>query len=221
MPKDGIIDIRRGDVLSEDYDILTSMHFDVLRELGNIGSGNAVTSLAKMLDKKVDMSVPLVQFLNFSDLAGAIGGPENYVAGVLVMLSGGLNGIMMFLLEQKGAKVLINELFSNISNKDADLPLEEIELSALKELGNILTNSYLNSLSVMLNLDIKPSVPSLAIDMAGAILSVPAIEFSKVSDKVLFIDTIFKTTDTDVDGYFILVPEFDSFKIIMSNLGVL
>ncbi|MBE6011930.1 MAG: chemotaxis protein CheC [Lachnospiraceae bacterium] len=207
--------------MSEDYDILTSMHFDVLRELGNIGSGNAVTSLAKMLDKKVDMSVPLVQFLDFSDLAGAIGGPENYVAGVLVMLSGGLNGIMMFLLEQKGAKVLINELFSNISNKDADLPLEEIELSALKELGNILTNSYLNSLSVMLNLDIKPSVPSLAIDMAGAILSVPAIEFSKVSDKVLFIDTIFKTTDTDVDGYFILVPEFDSFKIIMSNLGVL
>ena len=221
MPNNRIIDIRRGDVLSEDYDILTSMHFDVLRELGNIGSGNAVTSLAKMLDKKVDMSVPLVQFLNFSDLAGAIGGPENYVAGVLVMLSGGLNGIMMFLLEQKGAKVLINELFSNISNKDADLPLEEIELSALKELGNILTNSYLNSLSVMLNLDIKPSVPSLAIDMAGAILSVPAIEFSKVSDKVLFIDTIFKTTDTDVDGYFILVPEFDSFKIIMSNLGVL
>ncbi len=207
--------------MSEDYDILTSMHFDVLRELGNIGSGNAVTSLAKMLDKKVDMSVPLVQFLDFSDLAGAIGGPENYVAGVLVMLSGGLNGIMMFLLEQKGAKVLINELFSNISNKYADLPLEEIELSALKELGNILTNSYLNSLSVMLNLDIKPSVPSLAIDMAGAILSVPAIEFSKVSDKVLFIDTIFKTTDTDVDGYFILVPEFDSFKIIMSNLGVL
>ena len=221
MPNNRIIDIRRGDVLSEDYDILTSMHFDVLRELGNIGSGNAVTSLAKMLDKKVDMSVPLVQFLNFSDLAGAIGGPENYVAGVLVMLSGGLNSIMMFLLEQKGAKVLINELFSNISNKDADLPLEEIELSALKELGNILTNSYLNSLSVMLNLDIKPSVPSLAIDMAGAILSVPAIEFSKVSDKVLFIDTIFKTTDTDVDGYFILVPEFDSFKIIMSNLGVL
>jgi chemotaxis protein CheC len=221
VPNNRIIDIRRGDVLSEDYDILTSMHFDVLRELGNIGSGNAVTSLAKMLDKKVDMSVPLVQFLNFSDLAGAIGGPENYVAGVLVMLSGGLNGIMMFLLEQKGAKVLINELFSNISNKDADLPLEEIELSALKELGNILTNSYLNSLSVMLNLDIKPSVPSLAIDMAGAILSVPAIEFSKVSDKVLFIDTIFKTTDTDVDGYFILVPEFDSFKIIMSNLGVL
>lgn len=221
MPNNRIIDIRRGDVLSEDYDILTSMHFDVLRELGNIGSGNAVTSLAKMLDKKVDMSVPLVQFLDFSDLAGAIGGPENYVAGVLVMLSGGLNGIMMFLLEQKGAKVLINELFSNISNKDADLPLEEIELSALKELGNILTNSYLNSLSVMLNLDIKPSVPSLAIDMAGAILSVPAIEFSKVSDKVLFIDTIFKTTDTDVDGYFILVPEFDSFKIIMSNLGVL
>lgn len=207
--------------MSEDYDILTSMHFDVLRELGNIGSGNAVTSLAKMLDKKVDMSVPLVQFLDFSDLAGAIGGPENYVAGVLVMLSGGLNGIMMFLLEQKGAKVLINELFSNISIKDADLPFEEIELSALKELGNILTNSYLNSLSVMLNLDIKPSVPSLAIDMAGAILSVPAIEFSKVSDKVLFIDTIFKTTDTDVDGYFILVPEFDSFKIIMSNLGVL
>jgi chemotaxis protein CheC len=221
VPNNRIIDIRRGDVLSEDYDILTSMHFDVLRELGNIGSGNAVTSLAKMLDKKVDMSVPLVQFLDFSDLAGAIGGPENYVAGVLVMLSGGLNGIMMFLLEQKGAKVLINELFSNISNKDADLPLEEIELSALKELGNILTNSYLNSLSVMLNLDIKPSVPSLAIDMAGAILSVPAIEFSKVSDKVLFIDTIFKTTDTDVDGYFILVPEFDSFKIIMSNLGVL
>lgn len=207
--------------MSDMFDGLNNSYFDILKELGNIGSGNAITALSKMIDKKVEMTVPIVQFLDFNDLASAIGGPENYVAGILVNLTGDLNGIMMFLVAQQGAEKLLNELFFGGIEREREFEFGELETSALTELGNILTNSYLSSLANMLNMEIKPSVPSMAIDMAGAILSVPAIEFGKVSDKVLFIDTIFSTKGMDIDGYFILVPEFESFKAIMTKLGVI
>ena len=95
----------------------------------------------------------------------------------------------------------------------------EMELSALKEIGNIITGSYLNSLSTMTNLKILPSVPELAIDMAGAILSVPAIEFGTMGDNILLIETQF-TDDQDMSGYFILVPDLESYGKILGSLGI-
>ena len=94
-----------------------------------------------------------------------------------------------------------------------------MELSALKEVGNIITGSYLNSLSMMTNLKIYPSVPDLAVDMAEAILSVPAIEFGTMGDKILLIQTQF-FDETVLDGYFILIPDVESYSKILKALGI-
>ena len=95
-----------------------------------------------------------------------------------------------------------------------------MSLSALKELGNIISGAYISSLSSMTNLTINQSIPYLSIDMAGAILSVPAIEFGKLGDKALLIESQFMEDDNDVTGYFILTPTIDSYNKILTSLGL-
>lgn len=198
---------------------LNNTHFDVLQEIGNIGAGNAVTSLSKMLSKKIDMDVPIIKVLNFGEVSDVIGGAENPIIAVLVNIQGDdIEGIMMFLIEHKHCHVLINILLSKEINTKEEL--QELELSAITEIGNILTSSYLNAIADLLNKKISTSIPHLSIDMAGAILSVPAIEFGKISDKVLFIESVFHADNIDVSGYFILVPSVASFKVIFDLLGI-
>ncbi len=199
-------------------DDMNSMHFDVLKEIANIGAGNATTSLSKMLDAKVDMKVPNIQFMPFSELAEAIGGAENLIVGILFTFESGIDGMMMFLLESDSAEKIVHSL---VGNTDAKLQeFSEMDLSALQEIGNIIAGSYLSAISTFTNMTITSSIPYLSIDMAGAILSVPAIEFGKMSDKALLIESQFGDIDTLINGYFILIPTLEAFQTIFSALGI-
>lgn len=198
---------------------LNNMHIDVLREIGNIGAGNAVTALAKMLDKKVDMEVPKVKILEFKDVSDTLGGAEIIVVGILLNVSGDIKGDILFILQLDAAHLLVNMLLGR-PMEGSDY-FDEMGISALKEIGNILAGSYLSALSGLTGLDIKPSVPKMAIDMAGAILSVPAIEFGKVGDSVLYIETEFNEGANKVIGDFFLIPDIESYEIMLKTLGVI
>ena len=198
-------------------DEMNAMHFDVLKEIANIGAGNATTSLSKMLNSKVDMKVPCIQFMEFQELAEGIGGAENLVVGILLTLDTGIEGMMMFILESGSAEQIVNLLMGKSGKLDE---FSEMDLSALQEIGNIIAGSYLSAISAFTNMTISASVPYLSIDMAGAILSVPAIEFSKISDKALLIETEFGDKDTIINGYFILIPTLEAFSTIFSALGL-
>ncbi len=200
------------------FDELSNIQMDVLKEIGNIGAGNAVTSLAKMIDKKVEMAVPKVKIMGFDKVSQILGGEEMIVVGILLSVTGDMTGIMMFVLDNHAARQLVNILLGSDSTS---LEFDEMELSALKEIGNILTGSYLNALAGLTNLKILPSIPELAIDMAGAILSVPAIEFGKVGDSVLYIETEFSEGITKVFGDFLLIPDVDSYEVLLKALGVI
>ena len=191
---------------------------DVLREVGNIGAGNAATALAKMISRKVDMNVPKVNVLDFTDVPDILGGPEEEVVGILFKLEGDLEGTIMFLLNINSAKSLIDLLMPGMWSGD----LDDMSMSALKEIGNILAGSYISSLSTLSNLNIHISVPSLSLDMAGAILSVPAIHFGLVSDKILIVENEFieMIENKSVNGYFFLIPDIDSYDILLRSLGI-
>lgn len=196
---------------------LNNLHMDVLRELGNIGAGNAATALASMLNKRIDMDVPKVRILEFSEVSELIGA-EKLVAGILLDVGGDIKATIMFLMEIEAARNLVSLLMGlQISDGDS---FSEIEESALKEIGNILTGAYLSALSSLTHLTLIPSVPYLAIDMAGALISVPAIEFGKVGDTVLYIETEFAEGSSKVGGDFFLVPNADSYDILLKSLGV-
>lgn len=197
-------------------DEMSNEYFDVLRELGNIGAGNATTALAQMMQCKVDMSVPKVQLLEFKELGEAMVGEETVMAGIYLGIEGDIKGSIMFLLEKAAAKHLVGKLMGMETEGDE---FTEMEFSALKEVGNIITGSYLNSLSSITNLVIYPSVPDLTVDMAGAILSVPAIEFAALGDRMLMIQTQF-FDEMVLDGYFILIPDLDSYGRMLAALGI-
>lgn len=198
-------------------DNLNSIQIDVLKEIGNIGAGNAATALSKMIAKRIDMDVPKVNILEFKDVAELVGGPETAVVGIYFKVSGDLTGSIMFLLDQNSVKLLINLLMAEDETSDQ---LSEMEISALQEVGNILAGAYLSSLSTLTGLKLVVSVPSLASDMAGAILSVPVILFGQVGDKVMLIETDFIEGSQHVKGNFFLIPDEESFEILLKSLGV-
>lgn len=195
---------------------MSQEYFDILKELGNIGAGNATTALAQMLGCKIDMSVPQVKLLDFKNLGELMGGEEQLMAGVYLAVEGDITGSIMFLLEVEAAKHLVAKLMGMPSEEEY---FTEMQLSALMEVGNIITGSYLNSLSTLTNMKIYPSIPDLAVDMAGAILSVPAIEFGVMGDKILLIQNQF-FDEVEFDGFFILIPDLESYGKILSSLGI-
>ena len=200
-----------------DLNNMEGVYFDVLREIGNIGAGNATTALATMIGTKVDMRVPKVGLMEFKEIGAEMGGEETIMAGIYQQIRGDISGSIMFLLEEKSARVLVSKLRG--VEADAAGPFSEMEISALQEIGNIITGSYLSSLSTLTNMTIDASVPSLCIDMCEAILSVPAIEFAELGDKMLLIKTEF-SDDVKLEGYFILVPDLTSYEKILTSLGM-
>lgn len=196
---------------------VTSNYLDVLRELGNIGAGNAMTALSQMISSKVDMKVPQVKLLEFKDVGTLMGGEEQIMVGVMLAVEGDITGSMMFLVERKCAKHLVNKMMMGMATDDENF--NEMELSALKEIGNIITGAYLNSLSTMTNLTIYPTPPEITVDMAAALLSVPAIEFGIYGDNILLIQSQF-FDEVSIDGYFILVPDLESYSKILTSLGL-
>lgn len=197
---------------------LNDMHIDVLKEIGNIGAGNAATSLSQMLNTAVDMTVPSVRILDINDAANALGGPENVVIGILAKLYGDIEGIMMFIIEQSFAKTALASLLGE-QEVSCD-KLSEMELSAISEIGNIMIAAYTGSIGTLSQLNIKTSVPAITVDMVGAILSVPAIEMSSVSDKIIFIEDDFLSDDRNVTANMMLVPTMDSLSRLMRKLGI-
>ncbi|MDU7337011.1 MAG: chemotaxis protein CheC [Clostridium sp.] len=199
-------------------DELNDIHLDVLREIGNIGAGNAATSLSQMLNAEVNMSVPKVRILDISDAATALGGPENPVIGILAKISGDIEGLMMFIVGQSFAGSVLEALLGEKQVSYA--ALTEMQLSAISEIGNIMISAYLGSISTLSQMVIKSSVPAIAVDMAGALLSVPAIEMRTVSDKIIFIQEDFISSANDITSNMMLIPSMDSLNRLMQKLGI-
>lgn len=189
---------------------------DVLQEISNIGAGNAMTALAEMLNCKVDMSVPKVQLLEFHEVGDIMGGAEQTMAGVFLGVEGDITASMMFLVGIDSAKRLLYKITGGMLTGEE---IGEMERSAIMEVGNIITGAYLNALSMMTNMKIFPTPPQLSIDMASAILSVPATYFGMNGDQILLIQTKF-FDEAEIDGYFILIPDLESYGKILSSLGI-
>lgn len=206
--------------MEEDFNRLSGMQIDALKEIGNIGSGNAATALAQMINAKVDMSVPNVRVLPFASVADLIGGAELYVVGIYFNVSGTAPTNILFILPIEKACLLMGMLLGTEVNPETGTDFNDMQISAMMELGNILSASYLNALSVFTNLKFIPSVPALSIDMAGAILDEVLAQFGEIADHVLLLETDFKKDEQDVVGYFFLLPEPGSLTTILTALGV-
>lgn len=205
-------------VLFED---LNEMQLDALKEIGNIGAGNAATALSKMVGKRVNMEVPLVRVIPLKEVPEWLGGPEKEVLGVYLSVFGALTGHILFVMTIDDALKIMHILLGDMApSRNQILEMDELASSAMGEIGNILSSSYLAALADFTGLHLNHSVPSIAVDMAGAIVDIVLIEISQHSDYALLIETVFVEEEDRITGYFMLIPDTGSLEIILQALGV-
>lgn len=195
---------------------LNDIYLDALREVGNIGAGNAMTSLATMVDHKVDMSVPHVGIVPLTDFAKMAGGAEAISVGVYMPVTGDAPGHVAFLLPEACAQVLVDQIMGQ--EPGTTTTFGEVELSAMMEVGNILASSYLVAICELTGINLYSSPPAIAVDMTAAILSTIAAAFASVQDHALTIVTQIGEELGALEGYFIYIPEPGSLSVMLRAL---
>lgn len=196
---------------------LDSIHLDILKELGNIGAGNAATSLSQLLNQRVDMSVPEVKLLKLRDVPYLLGGPEIPVIGVTVLVEGDGEGQILLLFTRDSAEKLIKNVMAGFPQNELS---EEMKISVLLEVGNIVSSTFLNALASFTNLKLLPTVPASTTDMAGAILDSVLVMEAAEDDLIITVVTDFTVQGEMIEGYLVFVPNRLSLEKIFNSLGV-
>jgi len=202
----------------ESYEQFAELQWDVLKEIGNIGSGHAATSLSKLLGRQIGMLVPRVALVDIEEMCDSVGGPEEVVVSIFLRVTGDVTGNLFFILSPDSANRLLDSLFGLPTGEDGQY--SDLQRSALCEIGNILAGSYLTSLADFTGLNMTPNVPSLSVDMAGAIISYGLLEYGQLGDRALLIETTFMEGLEKVKSHFFLLPDPGSFAPIFRSLGV-
>lgn len=210
------------DGMNEANDANLAKHLDVFKEIGNIGAGHAASALASLLDRRIAMSVPDASVVPFNDIVNVLDGPETLVAGVLIDISGDLNGFILLLMSMDDAMAMVSKALDEPLRDTTDpaFKLTEMECDTLLEIANILVGSFLSAITSFSGLSTTPSVPQLSIDMLGAIISVATIEYGAIGESVLFMKTQFSDLKGDVNGHFFLIPDYSSYKMLLNALGL-
>lgn len=200
------------------YDQLTSLEIDTLREIGSIGTGNAATALSQMLGKEVRITMPEVRIMGYNEAIEWIGGPEAVTAGVLVKMSGDVGGIMLSVQKLD----LINFILQTMLDRNIQdyKELEDLQQSALIEIGNIMISAFVTALSGLAGVDINLTVPAFAVDMQGAILAVPMAEYGGMSDYLMTIGGNFVCNGQEIPNHLLLSPDLRSLDFLLRKLGV-
>ncbi len=194
---------------------------DFLKELENIGAGHAATALASMLGHEVNICVPRAQICEYEQICDILDGPENVVAGLLVGISDDINGYILLVLNEKDAYFLTKAIIGEMGDEETpNGEFSELQISALKELSNILIGSYLSAISSLTGLRINASVPELVMDMAGAVMNLLVSAYGEYGDGVLFMETEFIESKHSIFGRFFLIPDVDSYNRLMAQMGL-
>lgn len=199
---------------------LNEIQLDALKEVGNIGAGNAATALSQMINRKVNMSVPQIDVLEYEEMIKRVGNEDDLVVAVLLKVLGDAPGSILFVMNLDKAQELSKQLLQGFTDVT-----EEIYMSVFQEIGNILGNSYLIAITKLTNLNLLTTVPAVAVDMLSAVLSTCFIDAEQFDDYILAIDTNFIDSIEGIDelesgGFFFYIPKPGSLNKILSNLGL-
>lgn len=202
----------------KNYDELTSLELDTLREIGSMGTGNAATALSQLLNREVRITLPEVRIMGYNEAIEWIGGPEEITAGVLVKLSGQINGIMLSVQQLEFVNLVLDSVLKQQIKDYSEL--KEMENSALVEVGNIMISTFINALSSLADMDVKLTVPAFTVDMQGAILAVPMAEYGGQSNYIMTIGGNFVCDHKQVPCRLLMSPDLRSLNALFRKLGV-
>lgn len=202
----------------DDVRDLHALQRDALREVANIGAGHAATALSQLTNSTIMISVPEVNITRLEEVPEVLGKADDVIAAVLMHMMGDLTGRTLVIFPEASARVLCDILLHHPSGTTVEFG--EMEQSGLKEVGNILSSAYMNALSDFMGMMLVPSVPSLAIDLCGAVLTSTYMNFGYDRDFVFCVETAFLFDDPSVHihGHFLLLPDLASLRAIFDAI---
>lgn len=200
------------------YEEMNLQDLDVMREISSIGTSHAATSLSKLLQKEVRISIPEVSILGFDETVNRIGQIEELVAATLVRMSNEVNGLMLFIFKMDLANAILGKLMGKHYQSFEDM--DEMDYSALEEIGNIIICSYVNAFTQLVGVEIDLSVPSSTINMLGGIITVPIAEYGYVTDKLMYINAEFIMDGERLSDGLLMLPDIESLNRILEKLGI-
>ena len=200
---------------------------DAIREVGNIGTGNAATALSGLLSRMIHMDVPQTELVSIYELAEHYGDPMQVVGAVFVRSTGGFNCSLIFIQPEEDAKLMVELLLKQQFGTFipvSEVP-QEITDSALTEVGNIVLSSFLNSINMLLSSQYQISVPGVAHDMLSSILDVVASIYGQMGETALLVNTVLEVEGLEegrrISGHIILIPDPDALDILLRKLKVI
>jgi chemotaxis protein CheC len=204
----------------DDIRSLKALQLDALREVANIGAGHAATALSQMIGGTIMISVPTINVSRLEEVPPQISAPEEPVAAVLMHMLGDLTGRTLLVFPKPTAVRLAELMLRRPAGSSPELG--EMEQSAIKEAGNILSSAYMNALSDFMGMMLLPSPPSLAVDMSNAVLTTTYLQFGTDKDYVFCVESEFLMNDTDekLRGFFLLLPDPASLQAILKAVRV-
>lgn len=200
------------------FNELNGLELDTLREIGSIGTGNAANALSSMLGCKVTIEMPEVKIMGYNEAIDWIGGPETVTAGVLARLEGEINGIILSIQHMEFINLVLQHMMGN--GVEDYQQLDELGISALLEVGNIMISAFANAMAGLTDMKIRLTVPAFAVDMQGAIIAVPMAEFGGQSDYIMTIGANFICNGRKVPCRILLSPDVRSLNFLLKKLGV-
>lgn len=202
----------------EDVRDLKESQLDAMREVANIGAGHAATALSQMTNRTIMITVPRVNIRPLEETCDTVGTPEEVMAAILMHMMGDLTGRALLLFPQRSARTLCDFLLRREIGTTQEFG--EMEQSALKEAGNILASAYLNALSDFMGMMLVPSVPSLVIDLSGAVLTSAVLNFGQDRDYAFCVETAFRLEGATepLGGHFLLLPDMASLRSIFDAI---
>ncbi|MEG1911388.1 MAG: chemotaxis protein CheC [Cloacibacillus sp.] len=192
---------------------------DVLKEIGNIGSGHVLTALSAFTNKEFSLCVPEVEFLDYDELPARLGSSEELRVSVALKISGDISGMFMFLADRELAGALLESVGLAADTRDEAWEVSVMQDSALKEIGNIISNSYINAICELTGLDMTVSVPAMAVDMLGSLLVLPIIHFAVTDSKILYVHSAFRINGENYNGNVILFPDYSSMETLLGAIA--
>jgi chemotaxis protein CheC len=202
----------------EDVRGLKELQLDALKEVANIGAGHAATALSQLTDRRIMIAVPEVDVRRLEDVPQLLGSADDVIAAILMHMMGDLTGRTLVLFPEASARVLCDMLFRRAPGTTREFGA--MEQSGLKEAGNILASAYMNALSDFMGMMLVPSVPSLTVDLSGAILTTAYLNFGHDRDYVFCVETAFRVDGSDdaLSGHFLLLPDLPSLRAIFDAI---
>lgn len=201
------------------YEDMNLQELDVMKEISSIGTSHAATSLSKLLQKEVRISIPEVSVLSYEETVDRMGNIEALVAATLVQMSNEVNGLMLFVFKLDMANVVLEKLIGR--KYESFEEMDELDYSALEEVGNIIICSYVNAFAQLVDVGIDLSVPSSTVNMLGGVLTVPIAEYGYETDKLMYINAEFIMDGTKLSDGLLMLPDIESLNNILVKLGVL